>query len=356
MPLEDQDPDVDTDCVSTKTSISRHVLISGRSPELKLDESLKQEAQSHDATNCQQSGCNPSDILVDSKRVTTTSSVTSRRRCIDIDPVDRPEASIASTNSERSGRTRDLGAHVILQKSPPTRPSPDHGRISEDRSVLLYDDSTLRPGVVAVSGVRNASMGPSSRRPHTLLVGDRTEQQAPNTDPNGNGPKPPVAVTAAVALCGGTAADVEQGGPIQAQLVDEEEYRQRIESDYRDRLLQQAAIDVSTGIVKAVEEKDTPLERGLCSLSRRTASIAIIVAILMVVGLIVGVTVGVTRPTPTLPPTDVASNSTIPPTPILSCEERCNLSSALKRVEAQGQDFKRAILLYLEGKVMLNDR
>jgi hypothetical protein len=157
-------------------------------------------------------------------------------------------------------------------------------------------------------------------------------------------------VTADVALCGGIAPDVEQGGPLQAQPIDEEEYRQRIENEFLDRLKRQAPVDVSPGHVRTDKEKDSLPEGGLCSMSRRTTWIAIILASLIVILLAIGEPIALTRPSPSPPPITEAQNTTVEPTPVLSCEERCNLSSSWEKVEIQGPDLKRAILLYLEGK------
>jgi hypothetical protein len=279
------------------------------------------------------------------------------RRCVDIEPVDRPEGDRLSTSS---GQMSDHAAKEKFETARITRPSLGHKCVSEDNSVLLDDETTSRPGVVASSGVHNDHVGASPRRTDTWVIGDGTEHQSPNPDPNGNRPNPPLSITADVALCDGTAPDVEQVGPLQAQPIDEVAYRQSIESDYRDRLLQRAAVDDSPNVVRAVAEKDSSSEGKLCSLSRRATWIAIILVVLVVIGLAVGITVGLNSGTspPTLspitvaPPTTVVPNSTVEPTPVLSCEERCNSSSSSwAKVEAQGPELKRAILLYLEGKV-----
>jgi hypothetical protein len=259
-----------------------------------------------------------------------------------MDPVDRPEVAC------HFSRVSDHAGTVNLKTSRSAKPSLDNRQVSEDSSATSDDESTLRPGVVAISGARNDSMGPTPRRTDTLVVGDGTEQQPPNTDPNGNRYNLPVVVMADVALCGGAAPDVEQGGPLQAQAIDEEEYRQRIENEYRDRLLRQAAVDVSPGFVRADKEKDSHPEVGLCTMSIRTTWIAIILAILIVVTLAVGVPVALTG-LPPPPPIIDAPNSTVEPTTVLSCEERCNMSSSWAKVEVQGPDLKRAIFLYLEG-------
>jgi hypothetical protein len=85
-------------------------------------------------------------------------------------------------------------------------------------------------------------------------------------------------------------------------------------------------------------------------MSIRTTWIAIILAILILVSLAVGVPVALTGPPPP-PPIIDAPNSTVEPTTVPSCEERCNSSSSWAKMEVQGPDLKRAIFLYLEGTV-----
>jgi hypothetical protein len=281
MPLRDQGRDIDRDSVPKEASSSNHAL-GGRFLQRKLDEKMKRKAKTSSSTNDRHFGSTSPEGLTDSTTGTTTSSATSRatgRRCVDTDPADRPEVVLPSTKRSRTGRMSDHADTVTLKTPRSTRPSLDHQQVNEDNSVMLDDESTLRPGVVATSGVYNDSMGSSPRLIDTLLVGDRTEQQPPNTDQIGNRSNLPAVVTADTALCGGTIPDVEQGGPIQAQPIDEEEYRQRIENEYRDRLLRQAAVYVFPGFVRAAEKKDSLSGSGFCSMTRRTVWIAIILAI-----------------------------------------------------------------------------
>jgi hypothetical protein len=360
--MPEPDPSGDGESVQKITSSSKHA--GSSSPPQILDETSRREVQAVDATNGLLSGYKPQELLSASKTVTTTAVVGSRatgRRCVDSEPVDRPEGHRPSTSD---GQMSDHAAKEKFETSRITRPSLGHKCVSEDtNSVLLDDETPSRPGVVASFGVHNHNMGASPRRTDTWVIGDGTEQQSPNPDPNGNRPKPPFSITADVALCDGAAPDVEQGGPLQAKPIDEVEYRLRIESEYRDRLLQQAAVDDSPNVVRAVAEKDSSSEGKLCSLSSRATWIAIILVVLVVIGLAVGVTVGLNpgtspstlSPTTVAPPATVAPNSTIEPVPVLSCEERCNSSSSWAKVEAEGPELKRAILLYLEGKVTWNE-
>jgi hypothetical protein len=348
--MPEPDPSGDGESVQKITSSSKHA--GSSSPRQILDEA-----------SGLQGGYKPQEFLNASKTVTTTAVVNSRatgRRCVDIEPVDRPEGHRPSTNGRQMS---DHAAKEKFETSRITRPSLGHKCVSEDtNSVLLDDETTPRPGVVASPGVHSDNVGASPRRTDTWVIGDGTEQQLPNPDPNGNRPKPPVSITADVALCDGAAPDVEQGGPLQAQPIDEEKYRQRIESEYRERLLQQAAINDSPSVVRAVAEKDSSSEGKFCSPSRRATWIAIILVILVVIGLAVGIPLGLNSgaspppisPATVAPPTTFAPNSTVEPTFLLSCEERCNSSSSWAKVEAEGPELKRAILLYLEGKVKWN--
>jgi hypothetical protein len=337
MPLDDQcsdgDEDRDRDGVPNEEASSSMPDVDGHSSQQKLNEKLEnvyidpmehaqddihqqkmneklmRKAHAASATPCGQYGYKSQDALSDSKTVTTISSTTTKvtgRRCVDLDPVDRPEVPKASLSSGHSGNLKDRAATVIVEASRSTKP------------------------------LRELS--------HTVVVDDG--------DPCRIGSRPPGALTADVALSGGTMPDVEQGGLLEAQPIDEEIYRQRIENEYRDRLLRQAVVDASPGFVRAEDDKDSlPAGEGrFCSMSRRTTLIATILVILIVIALTAGVTVAVTRPSPTIPSTTVVPNATIAPTPFLSCEERCNMSSSRPKVDADGLVLKRAILLYLEGK------
>ncbi|KAL3939410.1 MAG: hypothetical protein SGARI_001380, partial [Bacillariaceae sp.] len=197
-----------------------------------LDEKLKQEAlEGSPVSETHQYRYNDPDTHT----VVSSSTSTSRKSArpgVDQESVDRPEDASVSTAST-GGEGNSLIANnnttpVVYTKSRTTRPSRLNQCVVES---FVSQLEPVRPGVEFVPG--------SPSRNDTLIV------DSSNTMEEGTFPAAAAAAGVSAPSATTVTTDVEVGSAVQAQPIDEEEYRQRIENEYRNRLLREAVTSSS---------------------------------------------------------------------------------------------------------------